>query len=186
MTDIIITKALKVAAIAHASQKRKGTNIPYIIHPVGVMLIASEVTTDTTSLASCLLHDVLEDCDPELYSEADMLRDFGENITNTVKAVTKNESLPSWRERNEAYLKHLEESDLESAFIVCAADKIHNLTAVLADYDEIGDDLWERFNAGKDAQKWWYRSVLKLLQQKLSDNPLISNLEALVLRLEAI
>ena len=186
MTNPIITHALQVAAIAHAAQKRKGTNIPYIIHPVGVMLLASEVTEDTTTLAACLLHDVLEDCDPSVYSETDMLRDFGPDVTNTVKAVTKNESLPSWRDRNEAYLKHLKESDLDSAFIVCAADKIHNLTSVLSDHDEIGEAIWERFNAGKDSQKWWYRSVVTLLQEKVPKNPLIDQLEGLVDTLEAL
>lgn len=39
MTDPIITQALQVAATAHATQVRKGGSIPYIIHPVGVMLI---------------------------------------------------------------------------------------------------------------------------------------------------
>ena len=115
-----------------------------------------------------------------------MLRDFGPEVTNTVKAVTKSKEIGTWRGRNEAYLTTLRNSNNQAAYIVCAADKIHNLTACLIDFEQIGDGLWGRFNAGKDQQKWWYRSVLTLLQEKNPDNPLVSELEGLVAQLEAL
>ncbi len=181
-----LDRALVVSATVHVRQVRKGANIPYIVHPVSVMLIASQVTDDEDTLCACLLHDVLEDGDPNFYGEAQMRRDFGPKVTATVKAVSKNEAIPGWRARNDDYLQTLRDSDNPAAYIVCAADKIHNLKSVLYDFDQLGDDLWSRFNAGKDQQKWWYRAALTLLEDKLPDNQLVTELAGLVARLEEI
>lgn len=186
MTNPLISKALEIASIAHAKQKRKGTNIPYIIHPVGVMLVASEVTDDPAILAACLLHDVLEDCDPSIYSEADMLRDFGADVTNAVKAVSKDETISGWRERNEAYLDHIRSTPHTAAHTVCAADKIHNLTSMLEDYEVVGNKLWDRFNASKEAQLWWYESVLEALASRDAPIGLTDQLSDLVAKLKLV
>ncbi len=58
-----LDNAVREAARAHEieGQHRKGTDIPYIIHPFGVMMIASNATDDEDVLIACLMHDVLED-----------------------------------------------------------------------------------------------------------------------------
>jgi len=83
--------AIRRAAWAHGKQKqyRSGTDIPYIIHPFGVMTIASNYTEDEDVLIGCLMHDILEDVSPELYDENDMRLEFGEEIVAVVKDVTK-------------------------------------------------------------------------------------------------
>ena len=181
-----LDRALEIAATGHRLQLRKGTGIPYITHPISVMLIAAKVTDDEDTLCACLLHDVLEDGDPKAYGESEMLRDFGPGVTSAVKVVSKNANIRNWRDRNEAYLHRVRDSHDQAAFIVCAADKVHNLKSVLADHAEIGEALWSRFNSGKDAQKWWYRSVLELLKEKLPDNALVAQLESLVRGLEKL
>lgn len=181
-----LEKALEVAATVHLLQKRKKTEIPYIVHPFSVMLNAARVTQNEDTLCACLLHDVLEDGELDKYGEQDMLNEFGPKVTETVKAVTKDESIKGWRAGNEDYLARLDSSHNQSALIVCAADKIHNLKSILADYEQIGDDLWNRFNAGKEQQKWWYRAVLSLLESKLPDNILVTELAQLVSKLEAL
>jgi (p)ppGpp synthase/HD superfamily hydrolase len=178
--------ALEVAVATHLAQNRKGTAIPYIVHPVTVMLIASEVTQDENTLCACLLHDVLESGDADLYGELEMTGDFGPEVTAIVSAVSKDETITDWRKRNEAYLKNLKAAENPAAFIVCAADKIHNLRSILADYKEIGDSLWGRFHAGKDEQKWWYRTSLNLMKSKIPDNKLVVELADLVGQLEAL
>jgi (p)ppGpp synthase/HD superfamily hydrolase len=176
--------AIRKATVAHAEQKRKGGDWPYIIHPFSVMCIASEVTDDEDILIACLLHDVIEDV-PERYSEADMLQDFGERVMDIVKGVTKDSSLPAWQDRADAYLAHMRIASIESV-TVSAADKIHNLMSVLQDYEELGDKLWARFNAGKERQQWWYREVLKVLKSRIPDSPLTAQLEEEVLVLEGL
>ena len=55
-------EAVKFATQAHAGQKRKGTNLPFIIHPLEVASIVAAMTTDEEMLCAAVLHDVLEDC----------------------------------------------------------------------------------------------------------------------------
>ena len=47
-----VNLALKVASKAHRNQTRKGTDIPYIAHPVAVAMIISEYTTDENTVVA--------------------------------------------------------------------------------------------------------------------------------------
>ena len=44
------------------------------------------------------------------------------------------------------------------------ADKLANMRSILKDYREIGDKLWERFNAGKEKQEWYYGRMVEALE----------------------
>jgi (p)ppGpp synthase/HD superfamily hydrolase len=90
-----LDKAIRISARAHEKQgqHRKGTDIPYIIHPFGVMLIASNVTKDENVLIGCLMHDILEDIDSSIYNELQMKDDFGDKLVGIVKDVTKDDSI---------------------------------------------------------------------------------------------
>jgi (p)ppGpp synthase/HD superfamily hydrolase len=90
-----IEQAINKAAYAHRNQMRKGSDLPYITHPFGVMCIASQATADEDTLIACLFHDIFEDV-PEEYPRHAMVADFGENVVAIVEDVTKNTSLDSW------------------------------------------------------------------------------------------
>ena len=177
--------AIRIAATAHQKQLRKATNIPYIIHPFSVMLLASEATDDEDTLIACLFHDIIEDV-PEEYSEEQMRADFGERVVNIVRGVTKDDSLNDWQERSDAYLHHLEHEATDESVLVSAADKTHNLMSMLNDYDLIGGKLWDKFNSGKERQLWWYQSVSAVVRRRLPDLPLNQRLDELMLKLETI
>ncbi len=182
-------KALRKAAWAHEQQKqhRKGSDIPYIIHPVGVMMIASNVTDDEDILIACLMHDVLEDVDSTIYDEAMMREDFGVRVVTIVKDVTKDDDKKVWRERSKAYLHHLEYKACEQAVIVSASDKIHNLLSVLVDHSTYGDDIWARFTTKSSAdQLWWYESILRVIKKRQAPLILIEDLTAKVESLRLI
>lgn len=102
------------------------------------------------------------------------------------KPLPKTAPIAGWRPRNEAYLEAIRRTGCTPALIVCAADKVHNLEAVIRDYRRLGDELWARFNAGKPDQLWWYHSALKVLQERLPDNPLTSQLAGLVAKLDGL
>ena len=57
----MIDRAAKFAEQAHKGTHRKGTRIPYIVHPLETALIASMLTNDEEILAAALLHDTIED-----------------------------------------------------------------------------------------------------------------------------
>jgi len=174
-----LDKALRKAAWAHekSGQHRKGTDIPYIIHPVGVMVVASNVTEDEDVLVACLMHDVLEDVDVDIYDENKMRDEFGNRVVEIVKNVTKEEVEPDWRNRADAYLKHLEYDASDEAVIVSASDKIHNLLSILIDYSTYGDELWNRFSTKSSAdQLWWYESILGVITKRKAPEKLVFQL----------
>ncbi len=188
-----LDKAIKTAAWAHeqVGQHRKGgDDIPYIIHPFGVMIIAGQVTDDEDILIACLFHDILEDVttkNPEIYNEDKMREEFGDRVTDAVLDVSKDDSIKDWRERGEAYLEHLENEGSDEAVIIAAADKIHNLTSILEDYEVIGDALWERFTTGiPEDQLWWYESMIELLRNREAPEELVTQLQILVDRFKEI
>ncbi|MDK8879507.1 HD domain-containing protein [Corynebacterium sp. MSK008] len=178
-----LIKAINTAAWAHRDHVRKGTDIPYVSHVYGVMHLVSQVTDDEDVLIAALFHDILEDV-PEEYSAERMGEEFGDRVVELVRGVTKDSSLSSWQDRSDAYLAHLREAD-DGSVLISAADKLHNLLSIHADLDELGDELWARFNSGKERQLWWYRSVADLVQERLPGNPLGEELARQVERLEA-
>lgn len=184
-----LDKALRKAAWAHdkQGQYRKHSDVPYIIHPVGVMLIAALATTDENTLIACLLHDVLEDVDAMYYDANKMEADFGADVVQIVQDVSKDDSINEWKARNQAYLHHMERDAREESVIVCAADKIHNLRSTLYDYDSEGEKLWERFTTKKSSdQLWWYESVLETIKMRNAPGVLIDALSAETNKLKRI
>lgn len=182
-----INLALKVASKAHRNQIRKGTDIPYISHPVAVAMIVSEYTTDESTIAAGILHDILEDVEPAVYSETDMRNDFGDEIVEIVRDVSEDkvagEPEKPWIERKKGYLVHLDSIENEKSLIVSAADKIHNLTDILEEYDRVGDSIWQKFNAGKDDELWFYDEFLKIIEKKRIPEQMKTDLSLLVDRL---
>lgn len=71
---------------------------------------------------------------------------------------------PPWRPRKETYIAHLA-TTTDSVRLVSAADKLHNARAILTDYLEHGDDVWSRFNGGRDEILWYYRALVFAFRQ---------------------
>jgi len=179
-------RAINVAAKVHEGQKRKSTELPFIVHPFAVMLIVSEVTGDEDTLIAALLHDVIEDVDPGVYSEHEMRTDFGNRVADIVRTVSKDATLSIWQAQCDAYIEQMRTTNISEALVVCAADKVHNLSAILEDLDVYGEMTWQRFNADKERQLWWYDTTLAILQQRLPDNQLTKRLADLVDQLHHI
>lgn len=182
-----LDSALRKAAWAHeqARQHRKGSDIPYIIHPVGVMMIASNVTDDEDVLIACLMHDVLEDVDSKIYSKADMQKQFGDRVVAIVKDVTKDSSEKDWHERSKAYLHHLQNGACEEAVTVSASDKIHNLKSILTDHSAYGEAIWSKFTTKSSSdQLWWYKSILDVIRSRKAPQSLVDELAKEVNKLE--
>lgn len=82
----LIRQAFDVAVDAHKDQRRKSGEA-YIFHPIAVAkIVASEIGLDAVSIASALLHDVVEDTP---YTLDDIERIFGETIARIVDGLTK-------------------------------------------------------------------------------------------------
>lgn len=82
----LINKAFQVANQAHKGVKRR-SGVPYIMHPLAVaQIVSEEIGLGSTSIASALLHDVVEDTD---YTVEDIRNLFGDKIAQIVAGLTK-------------------------------------------------------------------------------------------------
>ena len=89
-------KAVIYATNAHNGQTRKGTNLPFIIHPMEVAAIVAAMTLDQDMLCAAVLHDVVEDCDG--ISIEDIRREFGDIVASYVHQESEDKS-KTWVER---------------------------------------------------------------------------------------
>lgn len=174
----LLDSALIFAARAHDGQRRKSTDVPYIIHPVGVMLVLIECNeTDPELLAAALLHDTVEDTGVTL----DHLRaTFGERVAAIVAGCSEPDKSDTWEHRKEHTISFLRTAPREIA-LVSAADKLHNVRSMIMDYATLGDHLWTRFNRGRDSTAWYHRSVVASLKEgDLREHILIRRLDEAV------
>jgi (p)ppGpp synthase/HD superfamily hydrolase len=161
--------ALSYAHSVHHGQRRKGTGIPYIAHVLGVAAIAMEYGADEDEAIGALLHDAAEDGGGEA-TLAEIRARFGDAVADIVLACSDSlvedpeDKLP-WRDRKENYLAHLEHAS-RSVCLVSAADKLHNVRAIIRDYHVHGDDIWPRFHGGRDGTLWYYETVAHTLVRR--------------------
>lgn len=175
----IVDKALQLAFAAHEGQKRhEGT--PYITHPVAVALMLALKGFDDKVVAAALVHDVLEDTS---VTEYEMRLELGDVVTEIVKAVSYDRSLP-WREQRERYIESVRRSG-EDAMAVSVADKIHNAQSLLALYLAEGPSIWAKFHTTREQKMWFEETMLAMLKESWQ-NPMVGEYEALIGKLNAL
>ena len=162
--------ALVMASQLHASQKRKGTSIPYVSHLLAVSSLVLEHGGSEDQAIAALLHDAVEDQGglPIL----DKIRDhFGDAVAEIVDHCTDayEEPKPEWRIRKEEYIASIAEKPLDAALISCA-DKLRNARAILNDLRTLGDELWGRFTGGKAGTLWYYQSLANAFDDTLGNS----------------
>jgi (p)ppGpp synthase/HD superfamily hydrolase len=88
---------------------------------------------------------------------------------------------PEWLERKKNYLREVKDADAETR-LVSAADKLHNVRSILADYRQHGESVWSRFSGKKDGTLWYYRALSN--EYRRSPNRVTRELEIAVAELE--
>jgi guanosine-3',5'-bis(diphosphate) 3'-pyrophosphohydrolase len=123
----LITRAFLLSLEAHKNNLR-ASGEPYFIHPFEVaMIVAKEIALDDVSIASALLHDVVEDTDFEL---KDIRAEFGDAVADIVDGITKITDIFESHEvtQAESYRKLLLSmvGDIR-VMLVKFADRLHNM-----------------------------------------------------------
>jgi (p)ppGpp synthase/HD superfamily hydrolase len=179
--SVRIDTALALAARAHKDQLRKGTDVPYIAHPVHVAMILMRHGFSEDVVCAGILHDTVEDTDVTF---ADITAALGPNVTALVDAVTEKKAdhqgaKRPWRVRKEEQIAHLGTVNADAAALK-AADALHNASATLADLRAHGASTWSRFNASREDSCWYYGEVARLVAERLGGHALATELSATV------
>ena len=179
-------KALVYATRAHGDQTRKKTGIPYIAHILGVTAIAMEYGANETEAVAALLHDAVEDCGG-VKRLRDIEKKFGKMVTKIVDGCTDTYETPKppWRQRKEAYLAHLKNSN-SATRVVSASDKLHNTRAILAELRRHGLEVFGRFSGKKDGTLWYYRALVTAFREHGDHTDLVDELDRVVTQIEKL
>ncbi len=166
----LTTMAAEFAARAHDGMLRRGTDIPYIVHPMEVAAIVAALTDDEEILAAALLHDVIEDCG---VTEEELSRRFGARVAQLVRHETQEHAgdpRGTWERRKREAVAQLVHGDW-AARVIALGDKLSNMRAIRRDYDRDGDTLFFRFHQ-HDKRKiaWYYRSCLRVLEPEFGQS----------------
>jgi len=123
----LINRAYVYAMQKHGAQRRASGD-PYFSHPIEVAGILTDLKLDSESIATALLHDVVEDTDATI---GDVDRLFGTNVARLVDGVTKLSRLEVRSDES----KHAENfrklllamSEDIRVLLVKLADRVHNM-----------------------------------------------------------
>ncbi|AGG88712.1 HD domain-containing protein [Rhodanobacter denitrificans] len=171
------TRAVDYARIAHVAQCRKGSNIPYLYHLLGVASLVIEFGGNEDQVIAGLLHDTLEDCG--VAHEAAIRAQFGDAVAIIVKDCTDGTAegkashtdaeakRRDWIERKLAYLAHLKEAP-DATLLVSACDKLHNTRAIVQDLEdpEVGTRVFERFTGGRAGTLGYYHALAEIFSSR--------------------
>ena len=125
-----LTKAYEFAVKAHADQKRHSGD-PYVIHPVAVADILTELKLDSATIATGLLHDTIEDTHATYNT---IVKEFGTEVADLVDGVTKisvleNQAGTSTKAENFRKLILATSKDIR-VLLVKLADRLHNMRTI--------------------------------------------------------
>ena len=123
-----VKKAFELADESHVHQKRRSGE-PYIIHPLAVARILSDMGMDADSICAALLHDVVEDTEK---TAEDIRQMFGEDVELLVEGVTKLGQIPLSASKEEQQSENIRKMFLAMSrdirvIIIKLADRVHNM-----------------------------------------------------------
>jgi (p)ppGpp synthase/HD superfamily hydrolase len=153
----MIFDAIEFAAAAHRGQYRKGTLIPYLLHPMSVARTVIDAGCPEHVVAAAILHDIVEDTS---HTVDDIRGRFGDRVAELVEACSEpNHRQDSWEARKQHTVDLLAATTDQEVLMVAIADKLDNIRSVRDDLALRGELTWKRFNRGRDQQAWYYRAL---------------------------
>lgn len=178
--------AMTLAGLGHENDVRKGSDIPYLGHLLGVASTVIEAGGSEDQAAGALLHDLLEDTPT---TDKQLAQLVGQPITDIVVGCTdttyarKQEIKEEqrdwdkerkanfwWEQRKRPYIEKLTEKTTDDpSLLVSLADKTYNAENTVTDLRKCSESekhtVWEKFNVGYEYQRQWYRGLLEAFRK---------------------
>lgn len=174
--------AFTYAHFLHRHRLRRGGEVPYVAHLMGVAALALEDGGDEDEAIAALLHDAVDDQDgvPILN---EIRRRYGDRVALIVEQCCDHDPAhdrPEWHIRKKLYVESLPQRP--DSHRVALADKLYNARALLNDYHQVGEQVWSRFSAGREVLG--YLRALADAFNEVSKSPMAVELDATVSELE--
>ena len=136
LDPVSLTKAYNFALKAHKNQRRD-MGEPYIIHPVAVADILTELKLDSATITTGLLHDTIEDTKVTYNS---VKKEFGKEVADLVEGVTKisaieEKAIDNSKAENLRRLILATSKDIR-VLLVKLADRLHNMRTIYSAKDQ--------------------------------------------------
>lgn len=161
--DEMVFKAIDFAVRAHRGQYRKGTSIPYVIHPLNVSRILIEANCDASIVVAGILHDTLEDTQVTIQ---ELRAAFGDAVADHVAAVSEVDKSAPWEARKQHTLERLASAS-QDILLLALADKLDNIRSIWRHLQHDGEAVWIRFNRPRHDQAWYYENLLQLFDERI-------------------
>ncbi|MGB3366817.1 MAG: HD domain-containing protein [Acidaminobacteraceae bacterium] len=154
-------EAIQLAIKAHDKQFRKLDGDIYAAHPIEVGIILASNNYETDIIIAGILHDTVEDTYVTL---DDIASQFGNHVRSLVDGCSENDKSLAWKNRKLNALDTVENCDDIGVKLIFCADKLSNIQSIIRYKQNSSDkDLWSKFNAGFEDQKWYYTESLRVL-----------------------
>ena len=146
----------------------------------GILWLWSALCSTRVAMKMLPLRDC---CMTRSKTRADLGRQTKSKGNSGARCLESSASVPTgdgeksaWRSRKLAFVNSV--SAMSSrALLVAAADKLHNVRDLHEDYLALGEDLWERFNGGRDGTLWYYRAMAAALCEAGAPRRLVDPLQ---------
>jgi (p)ppGpp synthase/HD superfamily hydrolase len=173
-------KALTMVRTLQNGEARKGGGtVPYLSHSIGVSALVLQYGGTEDQAIAALLHDVAEDNGGERMLSV-IEAEFDSKIAGHVRdlsdsLVEDSENKEAWYPRKTKYIETYSTKHTD-VLLISAADKLHNVRAMVSDHKSVKGQLWLRFDRKVEApiedkrtQQIWYQSQLvKVLNERLA------------------
>ena len=174
----LLERAYALARQAHASQRMRDRDAPFIGHPVTVAGLLHEAGFAEELVAAALLHDVVENSSVE---SAEVEERICPEVARLVAALSENPEIDDYEERKRA-LRDQVEGDGERAAAVYAADKLANLRETRRALERDPDRFRDRFPVPVEVRVKLWHGDLEMVERVAPGLPF---LRALRYELEA-
>jgi (p)ppGpp synthase/HD superfamily hydrolase len=166
--------ALEYAQRLHAGQRRQSDGAPFILHPLEVAGLLYHTEAPDHVIAAGVLHDTIEKTDA---TAADLRTRFGLTIATLVLAVSEDQRVIAYTQRKAALYEQVAGAGRE-ALMVFAADKISKARELSLESDQTRQSRLQPalVRAERERKLAHYRRCLDLLDQLLTDSPLVTQL----------
>jgi (p)ppGpp synthase/HD superfamily hydrolase len=177
-----LTEAFRFAADRHHGQKKKGTDAPFVYHPLAVAALVLRYGGSDEQAQAAFVHDTIGEV-----SEQELSEKFGPEVARIAYGFSDPPiaSGAPWSEAKKAYLAKLRELD-EKILLVVACEELHEAQEILHDLRHEGATVWKRFPVHSMEVFWYFKELLSIFHARLGQKDLVSEFARQVSQLKAI